>query len=91
MDAEQLMETVRGWVENKSREIDNVMVEITPETDLFVTGLLDSLAFIELVVFIEEQSGLRVVLMDIDPEEFTTIRGLCNAALARTRSSGVDP
>ena len=91
MDAERLMETVRGWVENKSREIDNVMVEITPETNLLVTGLLDSLAFIELVEFIEEQSGRRVDLLNIDPEEFTTIRGLCDAAVAGTRSNGVDP
>ena len=64
------METACGWVENKSREIDNVMVAITPETNLLVTGLLDSLAFIELVEFIEEESGRRVDLMDIDPEEF---------------------
>ena len=91
MDAERLMEAARRWVENKSREIDNVMVEITLESNLFVTGLLDSLAFIELVAFIEEQSGRRVDLLDIDPEEFTTIRGLCDAALAGKRSSGVDP
>ena len=91
MDAKGLMETARGWVENKSREIDNVMVEITPETNLLVTGLLDSLAFIELVEFIKDQSGRRVDLLDIDPEEFTTIRGLCDAALAGTQTSGVDP
>ena len=84
MDAKQLLGKVHGWVGNKSRELDDVTVEITPETNLLLTGLLDSLAFIELVAFIEEQTGRPVDLLDIDPEEFTTIRGLCDAALAGT-------
>ena len=84
MDAEQLAERVRGWVQNKSRELDNVAVEITPETNLLGSGLLDSLAFIQLVTFIEEHTGRPVDLLDIDPEEFTSIRGLCSAALAGT-------
>jgi acyl carrier protein len=82
MDAEQLAGEVRAWVENKSRELDNGAIEIEPETDLLGTGVLDSLAFIDLVGFIEEQTGQPVDLLDIDPEEFTTIRGLCDAALA---------
>ena len=84
MDAARLLGKVHGWVENKSRELDGVRVEITPETNLLGTGLLDSLAFIELVAFIEEQTCSPLNLMDLDPEEFATIRGLCDAALVST-------
>ncbi len=81
MEMEQLVEQVRVWVKQKSREIDSANAEIAPDTDLLGTGLLDSLGLIELVAFIEESTKRRINLLDIDPEQFTTIRGLCQTAL----------
>lgn len=80
MSMEELMTKVTGWVAEKSREIDDLDVAIEPDTNLLESGLLDSLGFIELVVFIEATTGNNVDLMGIEPESFTNIRGLCSVA-----------
>ena len=81
MQMEQLVENVGAWVKQKSSEIDGGKTEVTADTDLLGMGLLDSLGLIELVAFIEESTNRRIDLLDIDPEKFTTIRGLCQTAM----------
>jgi acyl carrier protein len=54
---------------------------ITEDTDLMASGLLDSFGFIDLLLFVESQTGLKVDLTDVDPSEFTVVKGLCNIAL----------
>jgi acyl carrier protein len=44
--------------------------------DLFEAGLLDSMAFVELVIALRTATGLEVDLGAHDPESFSTIRGL---------------
>jgi acyl carrier protein len=56
--------------------------EITEETDLMAAGLLDSFGFIDLLLFVESQTGTKVDLTDVDPSEFTVVKGLCNIALS---------
>lgn len=54
-----------------SREM-NVDVPST-ETDLFETGLLDSLTFVDLLVRLEEEFSLKLRLDEIDLESFRSI------------------
>ena len=56
--------------------------KITEDTDLLATGLLDSFGFIDLLLFIESQCDIKVDLTDVDPSQFTIIKGLCDIALA---------
>ncbi len=44
-----------------------------PETDLFGEGLVDSLVFVDLVMLLEEEFGLRVDLAEVDFEQFRTL------------------
>lgn len=81
-DLDKLVEEVCGWVSDRCESEGNEGVEITPEADLLGTGALDSLGFIELVSFIEETTGVALDLMEIDPDSFSQIRGLCRFALA---------
>lgn len=55
--------------------------EITEDTDLLATGLLDSFGFVELILFLESENGCRVDLTDVDPSEFAVVKGLCRVAL----------
>ena len=80
-DLERLIQSVTSWVKNKSAELNTDDVEINPQTDLLSNGLLDSLAFIELIAYIEEGTGAQIDLMEIDLEEFTTIEGMCQFSL----------
>lgn len=65
-------------------------LKISPETNLIESGLLDSFAFVELILFIESLDGCQIDLSDVDPGEFTLVRGLCRIALKNSNRFGGD-
>jgi acyl carrier protein len=73
------------WVRKNGQATDPAGSEIAPDTDLLASGLLDSLGLIELIAFIESQDGCRVDLTDVDPADFSMVRGLCRLALRNPR------
>jgi acyl carrier protein len=77
----ELVDLVINWVRKNGQRNANGDVEITASTNLMESGLLDSFGFIELILFIESQSCCKVDLMDVDPSEFSVLRGLCKVAL----------
>ena len=80
-DLEELVGIASGWIREKAADRHGPDVAITPETDLLSAGVLDSLGFIELVAFLEETTGRQIDLTDIEPEQFTTVVGLCSHAV----------
>ena len=50
--------------------------KIKRDTVLFSSGLLDSLALVELVTFIEEAFGLKIGASDLNPESFDTVSSM---------------
>jgi acyl carrier protein len=71
-----------NWVRKNTHTNGNGHIEITERTDLMASGLLDSIGFVELIVFIETQIGRDIDLTDVDPEEFSTVNGLSRIALS---------
>jgi acyl carrier protein len=75
-------------------EVDEVMQEIaqtfdllnievpSEDTDLFQTGLVDSLTFVELLVHIEETMGITVTLEELEPDNFRSVRDIANFVVA---------
>lgn len=62
------------WVE--SQTIDD-MPPIDPDTDLFESGVLDSLLVVELLAFIEDAFEIVIDVTRIDdPAVFFTLRGI---------------
>lgn len=45
----------------------------SPETDLFETGVLDSLGFVELMVHLEEAFGIKIALEQVEIDNFRSI------------------
>ena len=80
MQNSDLETIILTWVREHSLLDASEGVDVTLDTDLFESGVLDSVAFIELVLFLEEQVGQPVDLSDADPSEFATVRGLCGIA-----------
>lgn len=74
--ADQLIKQIRQT--NNGRTSLNT--EIEPDTDLLTTGILDSMGFIELLMFMETEYGYKIDLLDADPAQFSTIKGLCELA-----------
>ncbi len=58
------------------------------ETDLIETGSLDSLKFVELLVELEQQFGLRVSLEDLEVDNFRCIQRIADFVTAHR---GVQP
>ena len=58
----------------------SVDTEIEPDTDLLTTGILDSMGFVELLILMETEYGYKIDLLDADPAQFSTIKGLCELA-----------
>lgn len=79
MSQEQLQQAVIQWVQANKRTSNRV--EISAETELLGTGILDSFSFLDLIMHIEGTTGLQIDLADADPSEFAVVRGLCNLAL----------
>ncbi len=44
-----------------------------PETDLIEAGLLDSLQFVQLVVYLEEDFGIHVSMDDLEIDHFRSL------------------
>ena len=81
---EDLVVRVLDWVEKNNRNPDETKGKIDKSTDLLSTGVLDSVVFIELIAFIESETGCALDLAEVDPEDFTTAEGLCRFALKAT-------
>jgi acyl carrier protein len=79
MSQEQLQQLVVEWIRTNKRT--STHDEISPDTELLATGILDSFGFLDLIVHIESKTGLHIDLADADPAEFSFVRGLCNLAL----------
>src|SRR5581483_3167121 len=62
MSREQLQQLLIEWIKaNKRTSTD---IEITPETELLGSGLLDSFGFLDLIVYIESNTGFQIDLAD---------------------------
>ena len=78
----ELVGLVLGWIAEKSQNTVASSNGIGKDTDLLSSGILDSLDFVNLLVFIEEEAGCKIDLADIEPEDFSTVQGLCRCAFA---------
>jgi D-alanine--poly(phosphoribitol) ligase subunit 2 len=65
---------------------DKLHVEVSSnDTDLFETGVLDSLAFVELLTLLESEFQMKLELTDLDIDNFRTIGNIANFVLEGSR------
>jgi D-alanine--poly(phosphoribitol) ligase subunit 2 len=58
-------------------------VEATPETDLFEAGFIDSFGFVELVIFLEQEFGVKLDEKDFNAPTIGTLAGIQAVTLQR--------
>ena len=62
--------------------LEELNIEVpTHDTDLFATGLLDSLTFVELLTRLEEQLAISVSFDQLEPENFRSIANMASFVL----------
>jgi acyl carrier protein len=71
-----------------SRELvhDPALLPLADDTSLLEAGILDSLALLRMVVFLEERFGITVGDADLLPENFASVNAIC--AYIRARQPG---
>ena len=71
-----------------SRELvqDPALLPLGNETSLLESGILDSLSFLRLMVFLEERFGIMMGDADLLPENFASVDTIC--AYLRAREPG---
>jgi len=57
----------------------------TPAEDLFETGVLDSLAFVDLVMYLEQQFDIRISTDEMEPDNFRSIAKIAGFVAAHNR------
>jgi acyl carrier protein len=83
MTQDQFLELLISWIRANKQGSENL--DISADTELLGSGLLDSFDFLDLIVYIEGKMGRKIDLSAADPREFSVVRGLCNLVV----SSGI--
>lgn len=60
----------------------------SPETDLFETGVLDSLAFVELVLHLEQEFGVKITLEHVEIDNFRSVERIAAFLLNGSGANG---
>ena len=58
----------------------NIDQEIAPETELFSSGMLDSVAMTNIIMYLEETAGIVVRPADVTLENFDTVKAIVEYA-----------
>ena len=82
---EELRNIIISFIEPKLIKSDFDKHELTDETDLLKDGILDSFDFIDLVVYIEDQTNISVDLSQLNFDIFTTLGGFINEVLLQQK------
>jgi len=60
----------------------------SPDTDLFETGILDSLQLVELLVQLQQRFGFKIKIDDIDLDDLRSLERIARLVAARTAGAG---
>jgi len=82
---EELRNIIISFIEPKLIKSDFDKHKLTDETDLLKGGILDSFDFIDLVVYIEDQTHISVDLSQLNFDIFTTLGGFINEVLSQQK------
>jgi acyl carrier protein len=77
----ELVDLVVEWVREYEKQEGRADGAVTADTDLIGTGLLDSYGMIDLLMFVESRVGWKIDLTDVDPVEFSVVRGISRITL----------
>ena len=80
MDKQQIMATLTGYLES---DFPNDDIELTPHTSLLDEWFIDSLAIVEVVLFMESTFGISIARADINGDTFADLDSLSDFVAAR--------
>jgi acyl carrier protein len=85
-----LVASVLTWIREHKLLRNLEETAITEDTDLIANGLLDSMGLIDLLLFVEEQTGRPIDLKVVEPEDICVVKNLCRIALGNNITQSMD-
>jgi len=82
MDTEQIKETVKNYI-LKEFLPDEAPESLSYTTALVSTGILDSLATLDLVSFLEETYGIKIAAHEVGVDHMNTIDEIAGFVVAK--------
>lgn len=74
LDRETAFERLRAWLIRANPEAAAMPLE--PDTDIIAPRILESLQVVEFILFIEAQTGQRVLTEDLNPKNLRTLNAI---------------
>ena len=85
-----LVVSVLNWIKEHKLPGNRHVAEITEDIDLITDGLLDSMGLVDLLLFVEEQTGRPIDLITVEPKDVCVVKNLCRIALGNQLSQPTD-
>jgi len=61
-----------SWIVDRQADVKGEKVEVSSDTDLLTSGLLDSLDFMHLMTFLENEYNVEIPIDLLAPDNFST-------------------
>jgi acyl carrier protein len=74
-----LIDLIAHGLSSRRRRRQSEAVRVEGDTPLFETGLVDSMAILELVAFVEESTGRTIPARQVHLKHFGTVDRICDA------------
>lgn len=85
-----LVVSVLSWIKEHWLPGNRHGTEITEDVDLITDGLLDSMGLVDLLLFVEQQTGRSIELKSVEPKDICVVKNLCRIALGNPTSQSTD-
>ncbi len=83
VDPQSVSDTIRTYLET---EYPNQDAELTNDTNLLEEWFVDSLAIVEIVMYLEKQFGIKVGRADITGDNFENVNTLASLVVSRSNA-----
>ena len=81
MDLPAFSRTVIDFLREARPDLATRIAPLGVDEDMFEAGAVDSATFLDLCLALEERTGGIIDITELEPEQFSTIRGLFDVAL----------
>ncbi len=82
---DELRVEIMNFIRPKLARIDFNESKLTDKTDLLGEGILDSFDFIDLIIYLEDCTGIAIDLSKLNFDTFTTLGGLIEDAMSHQK------
>jgi acyl carrier protein len=73
-DKESVLQTLRDWLYKTNPEA--AAMRLDPDTDIIESRILESLQFVEFVLFLEQQTGRGILAEELNPDTLRTLNSI---------------